>query len=122
MKGTKTNDIAAPISGDDQVAADTRWRKKRRWGPWTIDPRDACLVYQRAGVQYFVAIDEMTDSAQILDWIFQVSEKSWASRGDVGHLVEAIEEMLGRDVAAGGIDHPIDPVEILAARYGVSPA
>jgi hypothetical protein len=73
-------------------------------------------------MEYFVSVDEMTDSAQILDWIFQVNEKSWASRDDVGHLVEAIEDMLGRDVAGGGVDQPIDPVKLLADAYGVSPA
>ncbi|WP_332805857.1 hypothetical protein [Sphingomonas sp. RT2P30] len=69
-----------------------------------------------------MSVDEMTDSARILDWIFQVNAKSWASRDGVGHLVEAIEDMLGRDVAGGGVDQPIDPVKLLADAYGVSPA
>ena len=107
------------------VAIDIReakgWRRrKRRWGPWTLDLGDGALVYQRSGMEYFVPIDGMYDSAQILDWIFHLNEASWASRADVGYLVEAIEHVLGREVASCGVDHPIDPRASLAALYGIS--
>jgi hypothetical protein len=104
----------------DLFAAEARRRERSRCGPWTLDFRDGCLVYGRGGMEYFVALDEMVDSARILDWIFQVNDKSWASREDVGHLVEAIEDLLGRDVAGGGVDHPIAPKAALTQRYGIS--
>ncbi|MDH7973576.1 hypothetical protein QH494_15400 [Sphingomonas sp. AR_OL41] len=122
MKSIDPRGSLEQVTRDDFAAPRARSRKQRGWGPWTIDLRDARLVYQRGEMEYFVPVDEMTDSAQILDWIFQVNEKSWASRDDVGHLVEAIEDMLGRDVAGGGVDQPIDPVKLLADAYGVSPA
>jgi hypothetical protein len=68
---------------------------------------------------YQIPVDEMTNSASILDWIFQVQEKTWASSSDVGDLVGAIESILGRGVAGGGVDRPIDPKVALSRKYGI---
>jgi len=62
----------------------------------------------------------MTNSAQVLDWIFQIEEKTWASSQVIGDFVAAIAEILGRGVAGSGIDHSIDPKKALATKYGIS--
>ena len=87
------------------------------WGKWKLNPNNACLEIDNGAYQ--VPVDEMTDSASILDWIFQISEKTWATSEDVGNLAKAISDILGRGVCGGGINHPIDPKPSLR-RYGVN--
>ena len=95
---------------------------KTTWGNWTLNTNNACLEYvdPRDGAMiYQIAVDEMKNSANILDWLFQVEEKTWASSEDLGNLVTAVSEILGRGVAGGGVDNPIDPREALANKYGI---
>ena len=89
------------------------------WGRWTFNPSNSCLeTHITSTALYQVDVEEMTNSASILDWIFQVSEKTWASSQDTGDLVKAIVELLGRGVASGGIDHPLDAKALLAKVFG----
>lgn len=90
-----------------------------KWGPWTLNTTNACLEYPLGASCYQIPVDEMTNSPQILDWIFQLNEKTWTSAADVGHFVEAVEEILGRHVAGSGIDHEIDPKKTLTNNYGI---
>lgn len=95
---------------------------KTSWGNWTLNVTNACLEYvdpSSGSMFYQVDVDEMTTSAEILDWIFQIEEKTWASSAVVGDFVAAIAEILGREVAGGGVDRPIDPKIILTANYGI---
>lgn len=49
---------------------------------------------------YEVDLEDMKDSSRILDWIAQVSNKTWAEPTDIGHLVRAIStEYLAADLA-----------------------
>jgi hypothetical protein len=91
------------------------------WGRWTLNPSNACLetnITAPVGPVYQIPVDEMKTSANVLDWIFQIHEKTWVSSQDVGELVNAIVEILGRGICSGGIDRPIDPKVPLANRYG----
>ena len=90
------------------------------WGRWTFNPTTACLETEifPGGPTYQVLADEMKDSASILDWIYQIEEKTWASSQDVGDLVSAAVEIFGRGVCSRGTDHPINPKVILTNRYG----
>ena len=64
-----------------------------RWGRWEFDAKRLCLVFQGIG-GYEVDLEKMSTSAQMLDWIFQVSNKTWAERKDVGDLIQALEDLL----------------------------
>lgn len=77
------------------------------WGNWTLNPNNACLETRNG--TYQIPVDQMTNSASILDWIFQFREKTWASSQDVGDLVDAVADILGRGVCTGKIDKTIDP-------------
>ena len=88
------------------------------WGNWTLNTNTGCLEHQ-AGGPYELPVYEMTNSAEILDWVFQIEEKTWASSEDIGDLVTAVREIIGRGVASGGVDHVADPKDALASRYGV---
>jgi len=89
------------------------------WGSWTFNTTNACLEHPMGTSPYQVPVYEMTNSAEILDWIFQIEEKTWATSQVIGDFVAAIADILGRGVAGGGIDHPIDPKKILAAKYDI---
>jgi len=75
--------------------------KRGKWGNWRFDLRHKLLIISKTlgdgPIQdiYEVDLDECNSSAQILDWIAQVSDKTWASREDIGYLVMALDDLLG---------------------------
>lgn len=79
------------------------------WGRWTLNARTVCLETLISGTTYEIPLDEMTDAAKVLDWVFQIEEKTWASNSDVGDLVTAIRSIFGRGFVGGGINNPLDP-------------
>ena len=69
---------------------------KPKFGPWTYNPKNQTLTHTNG---YYVDLETMTDSAQVLDWIAQVAEKRWANEADkdaldAGHLVIALNTLL----------------------------
>lgn len=95
---------------------------KTVWGVWELNKENACLEYVDPDSDiliYQVPIDEMTTSAEILDWIFQIEEKSWATKVILGEFISAIVDILGRAVCGGGIEGGVDPKERLKNGYGV---
>lgn len=91
------------------------------WGHWTLNSATGtldCTIPNTTQV-YDVPVYDLTDSAEILDWIFQVEEKSWATSEITGEFVEALRTILGRGVASMGKNNPIKPKAILAAKYGI---
>lgn len=94
---------------------------KTSFGRWTINATTAALemTIPNTAQTYQVPLETMTDSATILDWVFQVAEKTWATSADVGDFVRAIEHLFGRGVAGFGKDSPFDPLPILARKLGI---
>lgn len=62
----------------------------------------------------------MRASAPVLDWIAQLSMKAWASREDIGYLVEALDDIFGLQAAfcGGETDKRINAKAFLDERYG----
>src|SRR3982751_4912844 len=58
------------------------------WGNWQLDAETLELVYPPE--RYAIDLESIDSSAEMLDWIIQLSEKSWISRKDVGDLVQAL--------------------------------
>ena len=60
---------------------------------------------------YEVDLEDMDSSAAVLDWIVQVSKKSWADRALVGELVESIDEILALQATycSNGIEQRVPP-------------
>ena len=50
----------------------------------TLDHRDG----------YTVSLKDCTSSAAILDWIFQIQQKTWADNGTMMGLLQAFEDVL----------------------------
>jgi hypothetical protein len=62
------------------------------WGPWRYDAQRLTLEYGQE--RYEIDLEECDTAAEILDWICQVSQKSWCSPEDTGHLVDAFIALL----------------------------
>lgn len=85
------------------------------WGNWRLEEEQFQLVHS---IGYYVDLAEMKDSANILDWIAQVSNKSWATPEDVGHLVRAVDELmdLQANVCSSGSDGKLFNVKELITK------
>lgn len=89
------------------------------YGPWGYDSERVVLVY-KAGTpdEYEVDPEECTTSAKTLDWIAQVSRKTWASPSDIGNLVKALDDLLDMqaNLCSFGNDKQIHDVRALIKR------
>jgi hypothetical protein len=66
----------------------------RKWGNWRLDAERLCLEFLTHGtVTYEIDIERIQSSAGVLDWIFQINQKSWASDKDIADLVQAFDDI-----------------------------
>lgn len=65
--------------------------KANRWGGWRTKCHGS-ILYHCDYKGYEVNLDEITDSASCLDWIMQISNKTWFSTQDVVDFIAAIRE------------------------------
>jgi hypothetical protein len=87
-----------------------------RWGKWEFDAEGLVLKYGEDGRnEYEVDLGSITSSAEMLEWIFQVSVKTWASREDIGNLVRALGNLPcpQANLGSGGSDKQFDPVKYM---------
>lgn len=71
--------MAEPVHGD-------------RWGNWEYNAETFVLWNEKTS--YEVDLERCSTSAEMLDWIFQVAGKAWATADELGHLVEALDDTL----------------------------
>jgi hypothetical protein len=64
-------------------------QQPQQWLPWTLDLPTFSLELD----DYQVPLDEMVDSAHVLDWIFQIAQKGWATTEVLAGLVRAIDDL-----------------------------
>lgn len=62
------------------------------WAPWALDADCRELTADTAAWDYRVDLDDMTDSAQVLDWLVQVGGKNWAKEALPG-LIRALNDI-----------------------------
>ncbi|MBY4641588.1 hypothetical protein K6L44_16680 [Gluconacetobacter entanii] len=90
------------------------------WGNWQLNLKNACLEHPGPGVQpYQIYLGDITSSASILNWIYQMKEKTWMTSDDVSDLVKAFYDIFGRGVCGDGVSHSFNPENILSAKYGI---
>jgi hypothetical protein len=90
-----------------------------RWGKWRFDAKLLDLVYEEDGrEQYAVDLKDMDSSARMMDWVFQVNMKAWATREDVGNLIEALDDLFRPQatLCSGGADKRMNATEYLRKR------
>lgn len=70
---------------------------RAQWGPWQFHQDTMTLEYKNGKKDwwYEVDLDRCKTSAQILDWIFQLHEKTWTDYEDIGHLLDAFDDLSG---------------------------
>ncbi len=61
------------------------------WGPWILNTDSLSLEY---GNRYDVDLESCLNSAQVLDWIIQVSHKSWVDNSVLAGLIRALDDVL----------------------------
>lgn len=80
----------------------------RRWGSWTLDTKRLCLVFEAEPVwreaepsryraylgHYEIDLERIGSSATVLDWIFQIRGKTWATPTVLRDLINALHDIL----------------------------
>ena len=102
----------------------------QQWGPWQLHTENLTLILGRvnrttasarqgscSAVLYEIDLEKITDSAAMLDWIFQICNKTWATNEIVGCLVAAFGDLFEpqRYLCSFGQNKTIDPTEHLFA-------
>jgi len=81
---------------------------KGRWGRWILDAesQSLCLADEVSLRFCHIPLSMCNSSAEILDWIAKIQEKTWANSQDVGDLVEALNDLLDlqRNFCGAGIE------------------
>lgn len=69
---------------------------------WGLDPKDPVLIFKGNG--YWIDLRECRSSACILNWIFQVQSKSWATPKVMSDLLSVISILLDpqKNMCVGG--------------------
>jgi hypothetical protein len=89
------------------------------WGCWKYHPENLTLECRdERGFIYEVDLERCSTSAEVLDWIFQVSKKTWATADIVKDLLTAFDDLLSPQarLCSFGRGGRIDPREILRSR------
>ena len=81
---------------------------------WNYDPDNSVVTHliggSTNGTPYEIPLDQMPDSAAVLDWIAQVAQKTWATPLILGDLVLLLDAVLGlQDNYCGGASRPGGP-------------
>jgi hypothetical protein len=76
-----------------------------RWGDWHLDAKTLTLVLDSGGHHYEIRLGTMTDSAHMLDWIFQLSNKNWVTNEIRGDLLRALHDLFHPQASLCGEGH-----------------
>jgi hypothetical protein len=67
-------------------------RQGDRWGPWVYQARTQELWH--ATEDYAIDLERCGSCAELLETIFHVSAKAWMTREAIGHLIQALSDLL----------------------------
>src|SRR2546425_321982 len=108
-----------------ELSAVGRFRHGDRWGDWELDAKRLCLVFQGVGHPgYEVNIEEIRDSAGMLDWLSQIQGKAWATPQVRADLHDALDDLfdpqanLCSDGRAKQIENPLAFLRSRITRKG----
>jgi hypothetical protein len=89
-----------------------------KWGEWTLDAKSLTLDLQSDRHSYQIGLETITDSAQMLDWVFQIRRKRWATNDIVGDLINAFEDIFSPQgcLCGMGVGKTIDSTAFLKER------
>lgn len=61
---------------------------------------------------YEIDCEDLTTSARVLDWVAQLSRKTWMSDADLGRLVRLLDELLDLQASLCGFGEEHGPVKV----------
>jgi hypothetical protein len=102
--------------------SERRMEKMRNpvWGEWTFDYKTGCLCFRIDGTDddYHICLSKINQSSQILDWIFQLNAKTWATPQIMKDLLEAMEFLLNpqANYCSFGINKPCDAKTVIPQK------
>lgn len=70
--------------------------------------------------EYYVSLDECTTSAQVLDWIMQVTSKTWATDKILADLLRALVDLIHPQATLCSGGEELGPINTRAAVKNVS--
>lgn len=88
------------------------------WGGWTLDDENLELHWhadEGPWVGYDVDLERCRTSAETLDWIAQVAQKTWATPEVIGSLVEALVACLDPQATLCSLGEERGPVVVTKA-------
>jgi len=95
----------------------TRHRRDR-FGSWQLDAARSLLVHEKS--RHEIDLLELNRPAQMLNCIFQVNAKEWATEADLGALVQALGYVFDprATLCSGGQDQRFSARDWLQQRLG----
>ena len=86
--------------------------RSKRWGSWRLVPENLTLEHDST---YYVDLEDMRTSAEVLDWIFQVRDKPWAAAEVLSDLLRALCDILDpqANLCSFGGSKTADPVSLV---------
>jgi hypothetical protein len=88
----------------------------RRWGNWSLQTDNWTLTYQND--EYAVDLENCNTPAEVLDWIFQVEGKAWATAQVLSDLLHAVSDIFDpqANLCSGGSSRRIKAPNFLRKR------
>ncbi len=88
--------------------------------PWRFNPGSLTLSYVAPQERYYLKLKKCDTSAGMLDWIMQVSGKSWADDHLLAFLVRDLNQLLnpqGNLCSSGEEQGPINVRRVINQRH-----
>jgi|TARA_R100000541_G_scaffold34462_1_gene42884 hypothetical protein len=67
-------------------------KKKNKWGNWYH--KSANNTLQNTRTRYYIDLDTLKTSRDLVDWIFQVANKTSTTRVEIADMIYALEYLL----------------------------
>ena len=85
----------------------------KQWGSWVLDSKRLVLTLEED--QYEIDLEEIRNSAEMLDWIFQLLNKGWTTPQMMYDFLIALECLFSpqSNICSFGVNREIDPVEVI---------
>lgn len=94
-------------------------RRTKRWGNWVVFLKPYyCIEHEPSG--YWIGFNRLNTCAEIMDWLFQLRQKTWFSSQDASDFLTLIDDVLHPQatLCSFGQDHgKIDAPKIFKAFF-----
>jgi hypothetical protein len=74
-----------------------KMKAQKRWGNWVLNEDNLTLEHYRPGYKswdYWVDLERCVTPAALLDWIFQILDRSFGGTEDIANFLRAVDDIL----------------------------